>query len=226
MPRHYVVLAGGVIFVAFAMLYLFVYGLPVDTRSRPVTFTLVSPKRENTFQVSEKIEESTSAPISRNSVVRFTLTHNGIPTVENEPIIVDSPVPSLLERYPKQVWISESILRFVRKDTSVDPMPGEVLVINETNKGISYLRIVAGDLFLVTLMDPTSTVKLEVEDVSLQRGESSYIAAKGRFGDGSEIREEGADFAVNHEYANLARYSIVIKDTGVVISSREFNRSH
>jgi hypothetical protein len=187
---------------------------------------LVSPKHENTFQVSEKIEESASAPISRNSAVRFTLIHNSIPIIEDEPIIVDSPVASLLERYPKQVWISDSILRFVRKDTPVEPMPGEVLVTNETNKGISYLRIVAGDLILVTLMDPTSTVKLEVGDVSLQRGESSYIAAKGRFGDGSEIREEGANFAVNHEYANPAHYAIVIKDTGVVISSREFSRSH
>jgi hypothetical protein len=103
-------------------------------------------------------------------------------------------------------------------------MRAEVVLINETNREISYLRVNAGDVFLVMRIAPKSRSVLKAESVSMQRGELSNIASKGRFADGAEIREESANFNVDHHYYDLAHYSTVINDTGTIISSTEFQR--
>ncbi|MEK6283683.1 MAG: hypothetical protein AABN95_25290 [Acidobacteriota bacterium] len=194
-------------------------------KESPFAFvTLASPNGENTVEVSEKLEESNLPPTSRSAVVRFTLVHNGIRIIENEPLLTDSPGLHFFSRYPKQIWISNSTLRFIQSNVPPEPMRAEVLLINKTSREISYLRILAGDLFLVARIPPNSRINLEAESVSSQRGDLSYIASKGRFADGGEIREEGVNFNVNSKYADPAHYSIVINDAGTTISSQEFER--
>jgi len=201
--------------------YYYVFSVYRVKQSPPVRLSLVSPNGRNSIEISESVEES-QPPATSNSVVRFTAVYSGIRIIDNEPLLVDSPGLQFLSRYPSQVWVSDSILRFIQAGASSEPMPGEVLVINETNKEVSYLSVTAGDMFLLMGLQPKSRIKLGVASVSLQRGELSYLSAKGRFADGSEIREEGVDFDTNGKYANPAHYSIVINNTAVVISSQEF----
>ena len=188
------------------------------------TVTLVSPNGQKTVVVSEKVEESGTRPPSRSSVVRFSVFHNGGRVIANEPLLVDSPGLSFLQRYPKQVSISDSTLRFVQSTAPAEPMPAEVSITNNTTSGISYLRVLAGDLFLLTDIPAQSTSILEVKSVSSQRGDVSDISSRGRFADGREIREESVNFNVKGRHLDLAHYSIVINDAGTSISSQELER--
>lgn len=190
----------------------------------PSTLTLASPNGKTTINLIERIEETRQPVLRRNSVVRFTVFRDGKRIVDNEPFVVDSPGVDFLSRYPRHAWISDSLLRFIRSSPPAEPMRAEMLVVNDTNKEITYMHIVAGDLFLVTQIQPKSRFTFEAESVSLQRGELSHIASKGRFADGGEIREESVNFNTDRKSANPAHYSIIINEKGVVISSQEFEK--
>jgi len=217
-PHNRIATALAVLVVLGAGYYL-IFGLRVGARNRPVTHTLISPNGTNTFVVTERVEESIG-----QSVVRFTLIHEGKRIVDGDAILVDSPRPSLLTQFDKKEWVSESTLRLAASNPPEWPMPGKVSISNETDKDITYLRIMARDMFLVTGVAPRSRLTLETAAISRQSGALSYIAAKGRFADGNEIREEGASFNIDNAYANPAHYSIVITDSRVTISSNEFKR--
>ena len=207
-----------------SVLALYYYISHVIVGTEPSTsVTVVSPNSQTTIELSEKVEE-TSPPTSRNSVVRFTAFYSGNRIIDNEPLLVDSPGLHFFSRYPKQVWVSDSTLRLIQSSAPPEPMRAELLVINETSKEVTYLWVTAGDIFLLTRLQPKSRIKLEAESVSSQRGELSYLSAKGRFVDGSHILEQSANFNVNRKYVNPAHYSIVINGAGVVITSQEFER--
>ena len=84
--------------------------------------------------------------------------------------------------YPKHAWINENTLRFWsdvhRREDSLDVL----LISNNTDKLIRYLRIKARDLFFVLDIQPQSQVKLLLTHTS-----GPSISVAGEFADSAAI---------------------------------------
>lgn len=96
--------------------------------------------------------------------------------------------------------------------------------MNESERGLRYLRIVAGDFFILFQIPPHWTTVLDAPNSSLQRGNLSYVSVGGRFSDGSLLDEKGVDFNTNHKYVDPAHYRIVISDKTTKLESSDFQK--
>jgi hypothetical protein len=89
---------------------------------------------------------------------------------------------------------------------------------------LSYLRVNVGkyEAFLLLDLKPRSIVTLKVQPQTDDGQDLSYIGCKGRFDDGTPLKEEAGNFIVRGKYHGPAHYSLKISDDSVLISSRDF----
>jgi hypothetical protein len=115
--------------------------------------------------------------------------------------------------YPEHAWISEDTLRFWSNRHRREDKLDVLLVSNNTNKVIRFLRIKTWDLFFVFDVQPRSALKL----LFTHRTEGKHLSVEGEFEDGSLI-----DYAVGFLSNNVDErlgYCMNIEDQAVTINS-------
>lgn len=108
-----------------------------------------------------------------------------------------------------------------------DSQHDEVSIQNATERTLTHLRVNVGkyEAFLLLDLKPVSIVTLNAHPQKDNGQDLSYIGCKGRFDDGTPIREAAGNFIVRGKYHGPAHYSLKIKDNGVLINRREFESS-
>jgi hypothetical protein len=170
-------------------------------------------------------EEEVGTQGSNHHEVRFDVAKQNRSIVENE-VLYDGGFydDRFSELFPEHSWVSSSILRFGRKDSLPPSQHDEVIVANETDQTLTYLRLNAGkyEIFLLFEVAPKSSLILNVQPQSDEGADSSYIGSKGRFDDGKSLAEAGGNFAVRGRYRGRAHYTVKITNKGFLIGSQEF----
>jgi len=202
------------------------YAFHAGVESPSFTFTTTSPNNTYTVQLKEQAAIS-RVPFSGhgNHAVSLSVLKVGGRTVENEGLYGgDVYDDRFLDLFPVHDWISESIIRFGKKDTIPQSQHDEVYVANNTNQVITYLTLRAkkDEMILQFDLQPKSVVKLYVEPQSDQRADLSWIWCKGKFVSGQNILETGTNFKIRGKYNGPAHYCVSVKDQQVSIESREF----
>jgi hypothetical protein len=151
-------------------------------------------------------------------VVHFNVARNKQALIENEVFYSDSSAfiyPDL-----KYSWVSESVLRFGEFDTSIKA--DEVSVINQTNKIVRYLRVNAGNEYLLLEIQPQTTTRLFDRPQTDKTADISWIGGFGKFDDGAGVSGWGMNFHIRGKYTSSAHYCVFIRDGGVIVQSKEF----
>ena len=186
-------------------------------------FELLTISPDTTYQVHCKEEVGTQA--SGHHEVRFEVRKEKRLIIENEVLYEGGYYDNRFsELFPDHSWVSSSVLRFGRKDRLPLSQHDEVIVANETDQTLTYLRLNAGkyEAFLLFEVQPKSCLTLNVQPQSDEGRDSSYIGCKGRFDDGNSVAEVAGNFGVRGRYRGRAHYAVKITNKGVLISSQEF----
>ena len=123
--------------------------------------------------------------------------------------------------YPEHAWIDERTLRFWSNRHRREDQLDTLLISNNTNKKIKFLRIKAWDMFFVFDVQPNSRLKLAFT----HRSEGQGISAEGEFEDGSLI-DYGVGFPENGSREPLG-YCMTIEYNRLTINSpRERGYDH
>ncbi|MGH9789686.1 MAG: hypothetical protein ACRD5W_00630 [Candidatus Acidiferrales bacterium] len=80
---------------------------------------------------------------------------------------------------------------------------------NETAKGIRFLKVQAGDMFLMLEVRPNSVTPLEASP----QYPTGWISTEGQWEDGSLLKADGQDF--RRLAPDKTRYRIVIRETEI-----------
>ena len=127
------------------------------------------------------------------SVVKYNILVNGeLLTMDRLVHFGDAMDISFELAYPEHAWIDENTLRFWsnrhRREDNLD----RLLISNNTDKVIRFLRIKAWDMFFVFDVQPHSQLKL----LFTHRSDGKGISVEGEFDDGSLI-DYGVSFLEN-----------------------------
>ncbi len=114
--------------------------------------------------------------------------------------------------YPKHAWINENTLRFWRDVHPPEDNLDVLLISNNTNKLIRYLRIKAWDLFFVFEVQPQTQVRLLFPHWS-----GPSISVEGKFADGATI-DYAAGFVESRSEQQLG-YCVAIDYDRVAITN-------
>lgn len=115
--------------------------------------------------------------------------------------------------YPEHAWIDEHTLRLWSNRHRNPDNPDTLLITNNTNKVIRFLRIKTWDLFFVFDVQPHSRTKL----LFTHRSQGKGIWVEGEFEDGSGI-QRGVWFLESGSREALG-YCMTIEDHAVTINS-------
>jgi hypothetical protein len=151
------------------------------------------------------------------STVRFNVLKNGQTVVKDALAHYGDFMDVSFElAYPEHAWVSENTIRFWRNPHLPEDKDkfDTLLISNDTDKVIRYLKIGSGDMFLVFDMQPDSILKLSP---SHQPGQS-WVDCEGEFGDGQPIRCNGVNFSPPKSNETL-RYCVSVGEQGVRIES-------
>jgi hypothetical protein len=126
--------------------------------------------------------------------------------------------------FPKWDWISNSAIKFGRKDAGPQTWQDELTIANETNRVVTYLNVRVGkdEMFLLLELQPGSVVKLPVQPQTNKNADLSWVWCSGKSEPGTNLPEAGTNFNIRGKYSGPAHYCIEIKDDGASIGSREF----
>jgi hypothetical protein len=157
-----------------------------------------------------------------NAVVKYNLLKNAELIAKNRVAHSGDAMDISFElAYPEHAWIDENTLRFWSNRHRIEDKWDTLLISNNTDKVIRYLRIEAWDMFFVFDVQPRSTLKLSFT----HRSEGKGLWAEGEFEDGSLI-EYGVGFPENQSREPLG-YCMTIDGKRVTISSpREQGYDH
>jgi hypothetical protein len=111
-------------------------------------------------------------------------------------------------------WVSDSVLRFGNPGTIADDSDS-ITVVNNTDDPISYLKLDANDRFLLFDLAPHDNATLAIPHPPTGR----YIAADGKFAQGSAIREYGVDFTYDQQMKPPLHFCVFVGSDGVKIVS-------
>lgn len=192
-----------------------------SAQKRLELINLTSP--DATYRVDFK--ERAGSPRPTRHEVQFDVFRRDLRIIKDEQFyeggIYDD---KFSELYPEHHWTSPAVLRFGRKDNVPESQHDEVSIQNATERTVTYLRVNVGkyEAFLLLDLKPGSIVTLSAQPQTDNGQDLSFIGCKGRFDDGTPIREEAGNFLVRGKYHGPAHYSIKISDKDVQISSREF----
>lgn len=121
--------------------------------------------------------------------------------------------------YPKHSWVSNSVVMFKRE--SGDENERDTLILsNNTNKQIRYLRVQAVDLFLLFDLKPKSHTKLS----AYPQTSLSWITAEGEFDGGDIISKQGTNFSIESEIKGPFQYEITVNEDGLRIESPQLRK--
>jgi hypothetical protein len=190
-------------------------------------FELVTTSPANTFQAHfaerAEIHRSPSAGHGHKEVTLTVLKRNS-PIIKDE-LLYEGGVydDRFSELFPEHNWVSDSLLRFGRKDIP-QSQHDEITVANETGRTLTYLWLRSGkyELFLLFELKPALTVTLRSQAQTDEGQDSSYIGCKGKFDDGKALAEVAANFSIRGKYRGPSHYSVRITEKGVLIASQEF----
>ena len=97
------------------------------------------------------------------------------------------------------------------KRESGDENERDTLILsNNTNKQIRYLRVQAVDLFLVFDLKPKSQMKLSAYPQTWL----SWITVEGKFDGGERISKQGTNFSIESKMKGPFQYEISINENG------------
>lgn len=190
----------------------------------PELFELNTTSPDGTYRTQFK--ERVGFPRPTRHEVRFDVFKGEVGILKDEQLIEGGVYDDMFSvLYPEHAWISPSVLRFGRKDRSPEPQHDEVSIENATDRTITYLRVNAGkyETFLLFELKPRSLVTLNAQAQTDKGHDSSFIGCKGRFEDGTPIREKPGDFDIRGKYSSPAHYSVKVSDSAVLITSKEFD---
>ena len=149
------------------------------------------------------------------AVVKYNLLKNGQLLIKDQVAHSgDSMDISFELAYPEHAWINENTLRFWRNpDRPADSRLDTLLISNNTDKVIKFLRIRARDMSFVFDIQPHSQARLPFS----QQSEGNDIWTEGEFEDGSRI-EHGMGLPDNSSGGSLG-YCMAIDNDRVIINS-------
>jgi hypothetical protein len=149
-------------------------------------------------------------------VVRFNLIENGQTIIRNAYAHSGDWMDISFElAYPEHAWVSENVIRFWRNPDGREDKSDTLLVSNDTDKAIKYLKIYAKDMFLVFDMQPKSSLRLSFS----HQPEGSWIDCEGAFEDGQRIEDNGVGFSRNDKLDEPMHYCMSIDYSRVKIES-------
>jgi len=149
------------------------------------------------------------------AVVKYNLLKNGQLLIKDQVAHYgDSMDISFELAYPEHAWINENILRLWRNpDRPANSSLDTLLISNNSDKVIRFLRINAKDMFFVFDIQPHSKTRVSFS----HRSEGNGFWAEGEFEDGSHIGY-GAGFLKSQSKEPLG-YCIAIDNDQVAINS-------
>lgn len=123
-----------------------------------------------------------------DTVVSYRLSKNGTMFVKDKVAHRGDWLDVSFElAYPEHTWIGENVMRFWRKpDRDRDDRFDVLLISNETNKTVRYVRIVTKDMFFIFDIQPHSNLKLSFT----HQPEGNDIWCEGEFDGGSSLDSE------------------------------------
>ena len=124
--------------------------------------------------------------------------------------------PSFKDLYPQYNWVSNSVIRFGREAIDEDKYDS-LIVSNDSNQPINYLRIQSADLFLLFDLAPKSNVRLSAYPQTWL----SWITVEGEFRSGELIQRNGSNFSLNG--SGPFQYEISISESGSRINGSRLN---
>ena len=199
-----------IILVILGAIAIFYFANPFH--SSPTELSTMSPNK--TYKVYMQDREAEGF----EHIVHFNVAKAEKPFIENKIFYSDS--SQFIYPELKYSWAAENVLRFGEFDSSMKP--DEISVINQTNKVIRYLKIDAGNSYLLLEVQPQTTTRLLDHPQTDQRADISWIGGFGHFDDGSGFSNWGMNFHIRGKYTSLAHYCVFIRDGEVVVQSREF----
>jgi hypothetical protein len=127
-----------------------------------------------------------------------------------------------LNLYPTYEWVSESTIRFGEKHELPQSQLDEIVVTNNSNGRIDYLRINfgVGEIFVLLNVAPGEKVSLYASPQTDKQSDISGITCWAMC-NGKTI-EKAAGFDIRGKYKAAAHYSVDVGDSGINIQSREF----
>ena len=150
------------------------------------------------------------------SDIKFSAYKNDELMVRSEYLAGYDDFPSrFLTQFPEYGWAEDTVLEFRRKRLEQNDDIDKIFVTNTSGKHVRYLRITAGDMFLVLDIKPNQGFSLEV---SHQSG-PSWIQAAGMLDDGTPINSVGSNFLHPDDQRRPVRYCVSVTNTGLEIRS-------
>ncbi len=180
--------------------------------SSPTELTTLSPNRTYGVYMQDREAEGFE------HIVHFNVTKAGKPLIENEIFYSDS--SQFIYPELNYSWAAENVLRFGEFNSSMKP--DEISVINETNKVIRYLKIDAGNSYLLLELQPQTTTRLFGRPQTDKTADISWVGGFGKFDDGKDFSNWGMNFHIRGKYTSPAHYCVFIRDSEVLVRSKEF----
>ena len=199
-----------IILVILAAIVIFYFADPFH-RS-PTELTTTSPNK--TYRVHMQDREA----VGFEHVVHFNVAKNEQPLIENEIFYSDS--SEFIYPELKYSWAGENVLRFGELDSSVKP--DEVSITNQTDKIVRYLKIDAGNSYLLLELQPQTTIRLGDRPQTDKRADMSWLGGFGKFVDGRSFSNWGMNFHISGKYTSPAHYCVFIRERDVIVQSKEF----
>jgi hypothetical protein len=151
-----------------------------------------------------------------DSTVRFNVIRNGQPLVKDVHAHSGDFMDISFElAYPENVWVNENVIRFWRTSDVIEHQADTLLILNNTDKVIRYLKINAKDMFLVFDMQPHSSLRLSTSHQSWL----GWIACEGEFVDGQPISWDGVNFFHQDKLNVPLQYCVAISEGEIKIES-------
>jgi hypothetical protein len=121
------------------------------------------------------------------------------------------------DEYVGTEWPQENVLRFKWLVAAREPGAHQITIENQTPMAVRFLRLRAGDLFLVLDLPPGATAAL---GATPQRpmGDLSWISADGEFADNTRIHFRGFNFILSGPRGTRHHYLVKIAQQGVTVS--------
>lgn len=131
--------------------------------------------------------------------------------------------PSFAQKYPRQDWKSENILR-LGGDSLPDSNCDEITVSNLTAKEITYFDVITflPERFIIFDLYPNSTVKLYAKPENDVAISSEAFILSGKFSNGYEIKRKEVTFKLRRDTVATAHFCILITDEGISMTSSEY----
>ena len=180
--------------------------------SSPTELTTSSPNKLYKVHMKEKEESGT------DYIVKFSVEKQGRMLIEDKIFHRDS--GEFIGTGLKTNWLSENVLTFGWLNSS--EQPDEISVVNQTDKVIRYLKVTAGDRFLLLELQPYSKTQLLAYPQTDKTADISWIGGIGMYDDGQMIPAWGMNFRIRGKYISPARYCVLIKENEVVVQSKDF----